>query len=50
MFKDHGAKLVDVPDEYLADTLVVAKKIATAIGAEDFNVLQVCIPSYMLSE
>lgn len=40
-FKDHGAKLVDVPDEYLADTLVIAKKIAKAIGAEDYNILQV---------
>ena len=39
---DHGAKLHDVPDEYLVDTLLVAKKIAVAQGLEDYNILQVC--------
>ncbi|KAF5015503.1 hypothetical protein F66182_13149, partial [Fusarium sp. NRRL 66182] len=38
--KYHGAKLVDIPDEYLTELLPVAKKIAIATGAEDFNVLQ----------
>lgn len=37
---DHGEKLHDVPDEYLADALPVAKKIALAVGAENYNVLQ----------
>lgn len=39
-FLDHGEKLVDIPDEHLADTMVVAKKIAVALGAENFNILQ----------
>ncbi|KAJ5231127.1 hypothetical protein N7489_011835 [Penicillium chrysogenum] len=38
--KFHGAKLTDIPDEHLTEVLPVAKKIAKAIGAEDFNVLQ----------
>uniref|UniRef100_A0A093V9S5 Hit family protein 1 n=1 Tax=Talaromyces marneffei PM1 TaxID=1077442 RepID=A0A093V9S5_TALMA len=38
--KFHGAKLTDIPDEYLTELLPVAKKIAVATGAEDFNVLQ----------
>ncbi|EED17456.1 HIT domain protein [Talaromyces stipitatus ATCC 10500] len=38
--KFHGAKLTDIPDEYLTELLPVAKKIAQATGAEDFNVLQ----------
>ncbi|KAI9448563.1 HIT-like protein [Lactarius indigo] len=33
-------KLHDVPDEYLADTLSIAKKIAIAQGAKDYNILQ----------
>jgi len=32
--------LHDVPDEYLVDTLSVAKKIAIAQGAGDYNILQ----------
>lgn len=44
-------KLTDVPDEYLADTLVVAKKIAIALGIENFNLLQVRIQtSYALAK
>ncbi|KAL5482330.1 HNT1 [Sanghuangporus weigelae] len=38
--KDHGEKLTDVDDAYLADTLIVAKKIAKALGSENYNVLQ----------
>ncbi|KAG8744366.1 hypothetical protein FRC10_010253 [Ceratobasidium sp. 414] len=38
--KDHGEKLHDVPDEYLVDTLQIAKKLAIAAGATDYNILQ----------
>lgn len=38
---DHGEKLHDVDDAYLADTLITAKKIAVALGAENYNILQV---------
>lgn len=38
---DHGVKLHDIPDEYLVDTLVVAKKVAVASGFVDYNILQV---------
>lgn len=40
--KDHGEKLHDIPDEYLADALPIAKKLAIATGATDYNILQVC--------
>ncbi|KAB5587539.1 hypothetical protein CTheo_9022 [Ceratobasidium theobromae] len=39
--KYHGEKLHDVPDDYLADAMVMAKKIAIATGATDYNILQV---------
>ncbi|CAE6407504.1 unnamed protein product [Rhizoctonia solani] len=38
--QDHGEKLHDIPDEYLADVMPVAKKIALATGATDYNILQ----------
>ncbi|ODM22902.1 Hit family protein 1 [Aspergillus cristatus] len=38
--KFHGKKLTDIPDEDLLEILPVAKKIAQASGAEDFNILQ----------
>lgn len=38
---DHAEKLHELPDEYLADALPVAKKIAVAQGAENYNILQV---------
>lgn len=38
--KYHGAKLTDIPDEDLTEILPVAKKIAAATGAADFNILQ----------
>ncbi|CAE7182083.1 unnamed protein product [Rhizoctonia solani] len=38
--RDHGEKLHDIPDEYLADVLPVAKKVAIATGAADYNILQ----------
>ncbi|CAI7607694.1 hypothetical protein N7509_006750 [Penicillium cosmopolitanum] len=38
--KFHGEKLTDIPDEDLLEILPVAKKIAKASGATDFNILQ----------
>ncbi|EKV06991.1 Histidine triad (HIT) protein [Penicillium digitatum] len=38
--KFHGVKLTDIPDEDLLEILPVAKRIAKASGAEDFNILQ----------
>ncbi|KAF7365628.1 HIT domain-containing protein [Mycena venus] len=38
--KYHAAKLHELPDEYLADAMPIAKKIALAQGAENYNVLQ----------
>ncbi|KKY24610.1 putative hit domain protein [Phaeomoniella chlamydospora] len=38
--KYHGAKLGDIPDDQLTEVLPVAKSIAKAIGAEDYNILQ----------
>ncbi|KAM0694168.1 hypothetical protein Q7P36_006295 [Cladosporium allicinum] len=38
--KHHGEKLTDIPDDCLAELLPVAKKIASAVGAKDFNILQ----------
>ncbi|KAJ5779762.1 hypothetical protein N7457_007482 [Penicillium paradoxum] len=38
--KFHGEKLTDIPDEDLLEILPVAKKIAKASGAVDFNILQ----------
>ncbi|GIC87724.1 HIT family protein [Aspergillus udagawae] len=38
--KFHGAKLTDIPDEDLRELLPVAKQIAKASGAEDYNILQ----------
>ncbi|KAF2482005.1 hit family protein [Neohortaea acidophila] len=38
--KHHGAKLTDIPDDSLTELLPVAKKIALATGAEQFNILQ----------
>ncbi|KAK7689953.1 Adenosine 5'-monophosphoramidase [Cerrena zonata] len=38
--KDHTVKMHELPDNYLADVLPVAKKIAVALGAENYNILQ----------
>jgi len=38
--KTHGEKLTDIPDDELAQLLPVAKKIALAVGAKDYNILQ----------
>ncbi|KAN0079079.1 HIT-like domain containing protein [Elaphomyces granulatus] len=38
--KFHGVKLTDIPDEDLTEILPVAKRIAIASGAENFNILQ----------
>ncbi|KAE9396127.1 putative HNT1-adenosine 5`-monophosphoramidase [Gymnopus androsaceus JB14] len=37
---NHAAKMHELPDEYLADALPVAKKIAIALGSENYNILQ----------
>ncbi|RVX75348.1 Hit family protein 1 [Exophiala mesophila] len=38
--KHHGVKLTDIPDDSLVEILSVAKKIAKASGAENYNILQ----------
>ncbi|KAK0749812.1 HIT-like domain-containing protein [Schizothecium vesticola] len=38
--KHHGEKLTDIPDEYLTELLPVAKKLAIATGAVEYNILQ----------
>jgi len=38
--KFHGEKLHDIPDDQLSELLPVAKRIATASGAVDYNILQ----------
>ncbi|KAK2757680.1 Adenosine 5'-monophosphoramidase [Arachnomyces sp. PD_36] len=38
--KFHGAKLTDIPDKDLSELLPVAKKLAIASGAENYNILQ----------
>ncbi|TCD65869.1 hit protein 1 [Steccherinum ochraceum] len=38
--KYHAEKLHELPDQYLADALPTAKKIATALGSENYNILQ----------
>ncbi|KDQ49218.1 hypothetical protein JAAARDRAFT_165714 [Jaapia argillacea MUCL 33604] len=38
--KYHAEKLHEVPDEYLTDSMIVAKKIAVAVGCENYNILQ----------
>ncbi|KAK5662603.1 hypothetical protein OQA88_8517 [Cercophora sp. LCS_1] len=38
--KVHGEKLTDIPDDHLTELLPVAKKLALAVGAPEFNILQ----------
>lgn len=38
---DHGVRLHDIPDDFLADILPTAKKLQRVIGCEDYNMLQV---------
>jgi len=38
--KSHGEKLVDIPNDELAEILPVAKKLVIATGAENYNILQ----------
>ncbi|KAK3385098.1 HIT-like domain-containing protein [Podospora didyma] len=38
--KFHGAKLTDIPDEQLSEILPIAKKLVTATGAVEYNILQ----------
>ncbi|PVF99091.1 putative histidine triad protein Hnt1 [Serendipita vermifera] len=35
-----GEKLADIPDEFLTEAMPIAKKIAIATGAVDYNILQ----------
>jgi hypothetical protein len=48
---DHTVKMHELPDEYLADALPIAKRIALAQGLVNYNILQVCppLPSYLFS-
>lgn len=41
---DHAPKLTDLPDDQMGDILPMAKKLAKASGAENYNILQVSIP------
>ncbi len=38
---DHSNRMDEVPDEYLADILPIAKKLARAMDIKDYNILQV---------
>ncbi|ATY64846.1 HIT domain protein [Cordyceps militaris CM01] len=38
--KFHGAKLADIPDDHLTEILPTLKKLVSATGATDYNVLQ----------
>ncbi|CAK7565331.1 MAG: Adenosine 5'-monophosphoramidase [Sporothrix epigloea] len=38
--KFHGEKLLDIPDEHLTDILPIVKKIAKAVGTDNYNILQ----------
>lgn len=38
--KYHGRTLTDIPDDSLTEILSTAKKIATATGCENYNILQ----------
>ncbi|KAK8147908.1 Adenosine 5'-monophosphoramidase [Beauveria asiatica] len=38
--KFHGAKLADIPDDQLTEILPTLKKLVSATGATDYNILQ----------
>ncbi|KAM4062264.1 HIT domain-containing protein [Hirsutella rhossiliensis] len=38
--KHHGAKLTDIPDDHLSEILPTLKKLVTATGASEYNILQ----------
>ncbi|KAJ1678971.1 Adenosine 5'-monophosphoramidase [Spiromyces aspiralis] len=38
--KYHAEKMHELPDEYLVDILPQAKRVASALGAENYNILQ----------
>ncbi|CAK7230325.1 Adenosine 5'-monophosphoramidase [Sporothrix bragantina] len=38
--KFHGEKLLDIPDEHLTDILPIVKKLAKAVGTDNYNILQ----------
>ncbi|OAA73751.1 HIT family protein 1 [Cordyceps fumosorosea ARSEF 2679] len=38
--KFHGAKLADIPDDQLTEILPTLKKLVSATGAADYNILQ----------
>jgi diadenosine tetraphosphate (Ap4A) HIT family hydrolase len=39
-YVDHAQFMHELPDDYLADLLPSAKKVALALGADNYNVLQ----------
>jgi diadenosine tetraphosphate (Ap4A) HIT family hydrolase len=43
---DHTEKMHELPEEYLADVLPIAKRIAVAQGLDNFNILQVPFYSF----
>lgn len=50
--KDHGEFFHQIPDDYLADILPLARKAAIANGLEDgqYNLLQVCMIELVVHE
>ncbi|KAL2059380.1 hypothetical protein ABVK25_000673 [Lepraria finkii] len=38
--KHHGVKLTDIPDDQLEELMPVAKKLAKAMGGDNYNILQ----------
>jgi hypothetical protein len=38
---DHTERMHELPDEYLADLMPIAKRIAVAQGLDNYNILQV---------
>lgn len=38
--KYHAPRFGDVPDEYASEIILAAKKVAKAIGCEEYNILQ----------
>ncbi|OZJ01795.1 hypothetical protein BZG36_05733, partial [Bifiguratus adelaidae] len=37
---DHCKVFHEVPDDYITDLLLLTKKVAMAVGAEEYNLLQ----------
>lgn len=43
---DHAQKFHELPDSAMTDLLPIAKKVALAIGAENYNILQVSLSGF----